>query len=107
MLRTEEQRKKLCAKCPFAKTANLVGDSVVLLMLREFLSGPKRFGELETTISGVSTRTLTEKLKMLEEHSIVERKEQGGKIQYVLTKKGNGLRSVVDAMFEYGRTYLA
>jgi DNA-binding HxlR family transcriptional regulator len=47
MLRTKAQEDTLCKTCPLAKTANLVGDSCVLLIIRDLLSGPKRFSNLE------------------------------------------------------------
>lgn len=109
MFRTEKQQKKLCASCPFAKTANVIGDSVVLLIVRDLLSGPKRFGDLEAALSGVSTRTLSEKLKTLEEEGLIAREEFVGKpprVEYSLTKKGAGLEGVSDAMIEYGKKHL-
>ena len=109
MFRTEKQQKKLCASCPFAKTANIIGDSVVLLIIRDLFSGPKRFGDLEAALSGVSTRTLAEKLRMLEEEGLIVREEFIGKpprVEYTLTKKGAGLKKVSDAMIAYGSKYI-
>ena len=109
MFRTEQQQKKLCASCPFAKTANIIGDSVVLLIVRDLFTGPKRFGDLEEALTGVSTRTLSEKLKMLEEEGLISRQEFVGKpprVEYTLTKKGAGLNKVADAMIAYGSEYL-
>ena len=109
MLRTEEQQKSLCASCPFAKTANIIGDSVVLLIVRDLFSGPKRFGDLEASLAGVSTRTLADKLKMLEEEGLATRDEFVGKpprVEYTLTRKGSGLKKIYDAMVSYGEKHL-
>jgi DNA-binding HxlR family transcriptional regulator len=109
MFHTREQKKKICTECPFAKTADLVGDSVILIILRELFSGPHRFGELESALHGVSTRTLSEKLRMLEEKDIIRRKEIVGKpprVDYSLTKKGKGLHDIYSAMRVYGEKYL-
>lgn len=109
MLRTKEQEKTICNVCPIAKTANLVGDSCVLIIVRDLLTGTKRFGDLEKSLAGVSTRTLTKKLELLVEKDIIERREIIGKpprVEYSLTKKGHGLHSIAEAMKEYGEKYL-
>jgi len=109
MFHTEEQQKKICTKCPYAKTADIIGDSVILVMIRELFKGPKRFGDFETSLSGVSTRTITEKLKLLEEKEIISRNEIIGKpprVDYTLTTKGKGLHDIYEAMYSYGEKYL-
>ena len=110
MLRTAKQKKKICSSCPFAKTANLIGDSVTLLIVRDLFSGPKRFGDLEKALEGVSTRTLCEKLKNLEDAGILTRIEFVGRpprVEYLLTKKGEGLRGISKAMITFGEKYLS
>lgn len=92
-----------------AKTANLVGDSCTLVIVRDLLSGPKRFGDLEQSLVGVSTRTLTKKLTLLADQGIVDRKQSIGKpprVEYALTKKGEGLYKIAKAMEEYGKKFL-
>lgn len=109
MFRTKRQRSVLCSTCPFAKTANLIGDSVVLLIIRELLKSPHRFGELEEVLPGVSTRTLTDKLELLVREGVLVRHEFIGKppkVEYSLTKKGEGLDDVAKAMVSYGKKYL-
>ena len=109
MLRTDSQQKKLCKTCPIAKAAHLVGDSIMLIIIRELLSGPKRFGDLSVSLAGVSTRTITQKLKKLEEENVIVRKEFIEKpphVEYSLTKKGRGLKKIIDALFKYGKDYL-
>lgn len=109
MLRTPSQRKKLCTPCPIARVADLIGDSYTLLVVRDLLAGSKRFGDLAASLEGISTRTLTKKLKALEEYGIIKREEFSEKpprVLYSLTKKGLGLHSIAEAMRKYGEKYL-
>ncbi len=109
MFRTEEQKKKLCSGCPIARVANIMGDSNTMLIIRDLLGGPKRFGGLETSLSGVSSRTLTKKLVELVLNGIVKRKEfkeKPPRVLYSLTKKGLGLHGIAKAMMKYGEKYL-
>lgn len=110
MLRTKEQEKELCGNCPMARTAHIVGDTCVLLIVRDLMGGPKRFGELGASLTGISTRTLTIKLKMLVEKGIIERHEEKHakppKVEYRLTQKGKGLTALTKAMVIYGEKYL-
>ncbi len=109
MFRTTSQKKKMCINCPIAKASDLVGDSVVLIIVRELLGGSKRFGELYESLGGVSTRTLTEKLKKLEENKLilrVEFKQKPPHVEYSLTVKGKGLKKIIVALSEYGEKFL-
>lgn len=109
MLRTTEQRKAICTTCPMARAADCVGDSTTLLIVRDLLTGPKRYGELEESLRGISTRTLANKLKSLEQNGIVlkrEYKERPPRTAYVLTPKGKGLSQVEKALRAYGKKYL-
>ena len=93
--------------CPIGEVIALVGDSCSLLIVRDLLEGPKRFSELESSLT-VSTRTLAKKLKLLEHEKIVMRKEnrEAACVQYTLTKKGGAFQGVVDSMRAYGKKYL-
>ncbi len=102
-LRTAQQRKDLCADCPIARVADNLGDSCTLLIIRDLMTGPKRFTELQTSLRGISSRTLTNKLKSLEKDALIRQREKGG---YTLTKKGLALQGVLDAMRAYGKKYL-
>jgi DNA-binding HxlR family transcriptional regulator len=109
MLRTTSQEKQIASLCPIAKAAHLVGDTVVLLIVRDLFGGPKRFKDLSESLEGVSSRTLTLKLKALEKLEIITRKEfaeRPPKVEYSLTKKGKGLQKVISALEGYGRTFL-
>jgi len=59
--------KQATQPCPMTKTAQLLSDTWTMLIMHDLLSGSKRFCELERSLEGISTRTLTLKLKKLEE----------------------------------------
>lgn len=82
--------------------ADLLGDTCSLLIVRDLMESPRRFGELQESLSGISTRTLTSKLRRLEKESLIQNKD----LKYVLTKKGAALGGVVGAMRAYGKKYL-
>ena len=109
MLRTKAQCIEICGQCPISKTADLVGDSVVLLIMRDLMSSPKRFKDLTASLSGVSTRTLTNKLKFLEEKGLIAKEEQPTTpphTAYIITKKGKGLQKLIKDMERYGNDFL-
>jgi DNA-binding HxlR family transcriptional regulator len=89
--------------CPITKTAGLLSDTWTMVLLREFLSGPKRFTELETGLDGISTRTLATRLRTLEKDKLVKKRIDG---TYVPTPRGKALRSILLAMGRYGKRYL-
>ena len=98
--------------CPIAKTAALIGDLWTLLIVKELLSGPKRFNELEKLINNtdpigdISSRTLSQRLKKLEAEKIITRKvyqEIPPHSEYTLTQKGQALSEIIEKMREYGQ----
>ena len=109
MFRTQQQRRDLCQKCPVARVADILGDSCTLLILRDLLDKPCRFSDFENSLSGISSRTLSNKLKRLEKDGLMVRKEFAGRmphVKYALTKKGDALHDVIEAMRKYGKKYL-
>lgn len=109
MLRTKKQEKNICNSCPLAKTANLMGDTFTLLIIRDLLSKPKRFGDLAVSLSGVSSRTITKKLQFLENKGLISRqafKEKPPRVEYSLTKNGRALNKIIESMRAYGEKYL-
>ena len=108
MLRTSHQRMVLCRSCPIARVADVIGDTVSILILRDLLRKSRRFTDLEHSL-GVSSRTITLKLKKLEKDGLVVRRPDfrlGNRVNYRLTKKGAAFQKVVDAMRSYGKRYL-
>ena len=91
--------------CPVEKTVNIIGGKWTLLILRDLFVGTKRFGELRASLIGVSPKTLTEKLRTLEQEGIVERKifpEVPPRVEYSLTKRGKTLKKIFDEMQQWG-----
>ncbi|GIM46186.1 transcriptional regulator [Collibacillus ludicampi] len=91
------------SKCPIEKTMNVIGGKWTFLILRDLFFGPRRFGELQRSLKGISPRTLSIRLKELEEEGIVSRtifSEIPPHVEYSLTEKGKTLRPIFDAMIE-------
>ncbi len=91
--------------CPVERTVNVIGGKWTLLILRDLFDGTKRFGELRASLTGISPKTLTEKLRILEQDGIIERKiypEVPPRVEYSLTKRGQTLETIIEAMREWG-----
>lgn len=96
--------------CPVARTARVVSGKWTLLIIRDLVSGTKRFSELERSLEGISPKTLSERLSALEGQGIVRRQtyaEVPPKVEYSLTEKGAALVPLIAAMREYGTRWLA
>ena len=95
--------------CPVARTAQLIGNKWTPLIVRDLAGGRRRFSELERSLSGISPKTLSERLKRLEEARVVERHcfaEVPPRVEYSLTEKGHALLPVIDQMRTFGRRWL-
>lgn len=84
--------------CPLQKLTAIVSDAWTILIIRDTLISPKRFCELEKSLTGISTRTLTLKLHKLIKDGILDHKE----LYYTPTRKGHLLKSVIDEMTKVG-----
>lgn len=96
--------------CPIIKAANLLGDSFILIIVRDLFFGPRRFSDFVSSLEGTSTRTVSKKLKYLEQEGIVARKvvsKQPPHVSYTLTPKGRGLKPLVSALLNYGKKHLS
>ena len=97
------------SSCPVCRTADLVCGKWTLLLVRELAEGTSRFCELERSLTGISPRTLSLRLRALEEEGIVERStfpEVPPRVEYALTEKGRALVPIVESMRVYGREWL-
>lgn len=95
--------------CPIARTAGLVGDTWTLLILRDLGRRRCRFNELFGSLEGVSSRTLSQRLRMLEAAGVVEREcyaEVPPRVEYALTGKGKALLPLVEEMRSFGEEWL-
>ncbi|MET0559257.1 MAG: helix-turn-helix domain-containing protein [Solirubrobacterales bacterium] len=96
--------------CPVCRTAEVVCGKWTLLLIRDLAKGSSRFCELERSLAGISPRTLSLRLRALEEEGIVERHtfpEVPPRVEYALTAKGEALIPLVDDMRAYGKRWLA
>ena len=104
----DETMIKVFTECPVEYTASLLGNKWKPLILRELLTGTKRYNELTRSIIGVSPKVLTENLRELEEDGVISRKvypEVPPKVEYSLTENGKDLELVINAMRTYGEKY--
>ncbi|MEK7601978.1 MAG: helix-turn-helix domain-containing protein [Patescibacteria group bacterium] len=85
------------------RTAQILSDTWTMLIMHALNEGEKRFCELERELSGISTRTLINKLRKLEEEKLVKKTLEG---HYQATEKGKGLKVIEKAMRTYGEKYL-
>jgi DNA-binding HxlR family transcriptional regulator/putative sterol carrier protein len=84
--------------CGLARALDLVGGRWALLVVRDLLTGPKRFTELQDGLHGIPTNVLTSRLRELEEAGIVERRvraQPGAGVDYALTEYGLELEGPV------------
>ena len=101
------QKNKLPA-CPVETALVLMGDRWKLLIVRELLTGTKRFGELKNSLIGISQKVLTQHLRAMEDNGLVSRKvyaEVPPKVEYSLTGIGTSLKGIHDAMWQWGELY--
>ena len=95
--------------CPVCRTADIVCGKWTLLVIRDLAEGTARFCELERSLEGISPRTLSLRLRALEEEGVLERTtfpEVPPRVEYALTPKGRALVPIIDSMREYGTEWL-
>jgi DNA-binding HxlR family transcriptional regulator len=94
--------------CPVETTLSLIGDKWKVLVLRDLITGTKRFGELKKSIGTVSQKVLTAQIRDMVENGLVHRKvyaEVPPRMEYSLTELGQSLQPVLDAMRNWGEDY--
>ncbi len=107
--RTTEQRET-CASQPLGRAMRLLGDVWTLIIVYTLLQGTKRFGELLEAVGNASPRTVSQRLKMLEEMGLVQRQaflEIPPRVEYSLTEKGMALVDIMEAIKRFGEQYLS
>jgi DNA-binding HxlR family transcriptional regulator len=95
--------------CPVGCCAEIISGKWTLLLIRDLAEGSCRFCELERSLEGISPRTLSLRLRALEDNGIVERKtypEVPPRVEYGLTEKGQALVPLIEDMRAYGRRWL-
>jgi DNA-binding HxlR family transcriptional regulator len=112
------QSVKCCARlgfvsdvtCPVCATADIICGKCTILVIRDLAEGNARFCELERSLEGISPRTLSLRLRALEEQGIVARQtfaEVPPRVEYSLTPKGRALVPLIEDMRAYGREWLS
>lgn len=94
--------------CPVETTLLLISDRWKVLILRDLMSGTKRFGELKRTVGNISQKVLTANLRSMEESGLLTRKvyaEVPPKVEYTLTDTGYSLKPILDTMTDWGTEY--
>ncbi|MDR1532337.1 MAG: helix-turn-helix transcriptional regulator [Clostridiales bacterium] len=102
--------KKDLPDCPVATTVDIIGSKWKLLIIRDILTGPKRFGELRKSLDGISQKVLTDSLRAMERDGILTRTvypEVPPRVEYALSKLGETMRPIIIAMEDWGRGYKA
>jgi DNA-binding HxlR family transcriptional regulator len=97
------------SECPVSCCAEIISGKWTLLVIRDLADGSCRFCELERSLEGISPRTLSLRLRALEEHGIVHRQtypEVPPRVEYALTEKGQALVPLIEDMRAYGRRWL-
>src|SRR5438552_15948743 len=104
------EQAETCATHPVERALRLLGDVWTLMIVYTLLSGTKRFGELLEVMGNVSSKTVSLRLKLLEELGFVERQafaEIPPRVEYHLTEKGLALIDIMEAIQQFGERYLA
>ena len=87
----------------------IIGAKWTALLVHDLSEGPRRFSELEHSCAGISPRTLSERLRALEDEGLVERHsyaESPPRVEYELTEKGEALLPIITEMRHFGHAYL-
>jgi len=94
--------------CPVSRAVEALDGKWTILVVRDLMGGTKRFGELRSSLAGISPKTLTDRLRSLEEHGLVDRRiyaEVPPRVEYTLTPAGRTLHPVLAALAEWGRVH--
>ncbi|HEY3070077.1 MAG TPA: helix-turn-helix domain-containing protein [Gaiellaceae bacterium] len=92
--------------CSVACTAEIIGSKWTAIIVHDLSEGPRRFSELERSCPGISPRTLSERLRVLEQEGIIARTSARRRVDYELTAKGDALLPIIEAMRQFGHEWL-
>ena len=102
------QDTSLLPACPVETTLTLISNRWRVLILRDLMKGPLRFGELKRSIGSITQKVLTSNLRSMEEQGLLTRTvfpEVPPRVEYELTELGYSLKPVLDSMSEWGADY--
>ena len=96
--------------CPVETTLSLISNKWKVLILRDLMSGTRRFGELRKSIGHITQKVLTSNLRDMEEQGLLTRTvyaEVPPRVEYTLTELGRSLNPILQAMSDWGLPYKA
>ncbi len=100
-----------CATTPLGRTIRLLGDAWILLIVMQLLQqSPMRFNALRASLGHISSKTLSQRLKVLEDLGFVRRQaflEIPPRVEYHLTEQGQELGDVIEALEQFGKKHLS
>ncbi len=111
MLTREPSESICCAEhveCSIEKALDILGGKWTFLIIRDLFDGPRRFGELRKSLAGVSPKTLSDRLKELEQKGVVTRTAYPTippTVIYELTEKGMSLKPIIKEMKLWGKKW--
>lgn len=94
--------------CPVETTLTLISDKWKVLIIRDLLTGTKRFNELKRSVGNISQKVLTSQLRQMEQSGLLTRKvyaEVPPRVEYTLTDLGYSLKPILKAMESWGNQY--
>ena len=101
-------KKENLPECPVATTVQLIGSKWKLLILRDLLTGKKRYNELKRSLPDISQKVLTASLKSIVNDGLVIRTaypEVPPRVEYSLSELGESMRPVIQSMETWGSYY--
>ncbi|WP_369958426.1 winged helix-turn-helix transcriptional regulator [Pseudomonas benzenivorans] len=87
--------------CSLARSLDILGDWWNVLIVREALWGTTKFDEFQRNL-GMSKSILSKRLKLLLEHEVLRKQNQGGSVDYYLTEKGQEVNTIIMSMLQWG-----
>jgi DNA-binding HxlR family transcriptional regulator len=108
---TRKLKKEIKSRsnCPVAKTLDIIGDRWTLLIVRDLFKGKRRYNEFLESAEKIPTNILANRLKTMEEASVIERKiysERPPRYEYALTENGEKLGAIVKMLYNWGNKNL-
>ena len=93
-------------ECAVACTADIIGSKWTAIIVHDLSEGARRFSELERSCPGISPRTLSERLRVLEQDDLITRRSARRRVDYELTEKGQALLPIIEEMRRFGHEWL-
>lgn len=100
---TQQEQRSYGQYCGLARALDVVGDRWGLLVIRELLLGPRRYGELQAGLPGIASNLLAKRLSRMEKDGLVARSlgQPRSGVRYALTPRGEALRETIDALIRW------